>query len=899
MHGILFNNKMNSYSTLVNELTKPWQGQKEIYNKLERFAHNLGWYPSDIIIEKSNTSYVCGHLFVEHGLENSAVISFLNNTHSFELLSQNHKNDLLKTSYNNLVDLHIPLGDKRVCGVNNLLTNGGILYAGDISLDVSNLRSEFFEEFIQGSTAMTYKALDDALIDTIKKWRGAISAETFNQLDDENLVLSNFFNAIIFSRAVEDQFKRNHFQDNQSREPFLISEFYRAPQDATLSDIVLLSLRRCGISEWPDGIINKSLLDYVGSKISKHIYPAIFNDFYINSYAPYVYDFAIMSKHALSRIYEQYVSILRIDDTTGQTSLFGQVPKQVNNRNSGTYYTPQYVARFFARYVEKLFPTIRDKALNIIEPAVGSGIFLRTLLEVKAEGIKNKEAIKESFSNILGLDKDSTACNAAKLSLALLQLSLTDELPENVNIISANSLSYFGHNKEYNETADVVVANPPFVPYDSLDTEERNVLLQYLSDQSYGKTDLYLAFIKIALQCLKPGGVGLFVLPAAFMHTKSAAEIRKLIAKNTVIKCLVDLTEIAVFGDVKAYPILLIFQKRQAKQTSSNDELAVVAKIQRKVGQALYDTIRGRTHEGDDYSIFELPQSFFANSEWALASPSEFYLQDKLKALPTLSTFLEARTGFTAGSPHFLLDRKLIPKGEDDIYAPLLSDREIKAYVLPDKTKEVFFYPFIDNKIITEERLKEEFPKTFLFLSRHKKDLQERPDVKKGEIPWWRPMRPRTPSKMLVPKIVTPHLVFTPKFSFDFKGEYAIARAPYLVLAKKYLEEFSNFELQEELMLYFTAVLNSRVSFWYLFSITPQYSRGYAMLEPKYLNNIPIPDPFKIPKRIYANLIFLIKERIALKDNSESIFVQKKIEEIITTLYGLSDEEKRYLNVLE
>jgi len=890
---------MDTYSTLVNELTKPWNGQKDIYNKLERFAHNLGWYPSDIIIEKSNNSVVCGHLFVEHGLENSAVISFLNNTHSFELLSQNNKNDLLKTSYNNLVDLHIPLGDRRVCGVNNLLTNGGILYAGDISLDVSNLRSEFFEEFSQGTAAMTYKALDDALIDTIKKWRGAISAETFNQLEDENLVLSNFFNAIIFSRAVEDQYKKTNFTDSQNKEPFLISEFYRASQDSTLSDNILSSLRRCGISEWPDGIINKKLLDYVDSKMSRHVYPAIFNDFYINSYAPYVYDFAIMSKHALSRIYEQYVSILRVDEPSGQTSLFGQIPKQVNNRNSGTYYTPQYVARFFARYVEKLFPTIRDKALKIIEPAVGSGIFLRTLLEVKAEGIKNNEAIKASFENIIGLDKDSTACNAARLSLALLQLSLTNELPGTVNILSANSLSFFGHNNEHNESADVVVANPPFVPYDSLDADERNVLLQYLSDQSYGKADLYLAFIKIALQCLKPGGVGLFVLPAAFMHTKSAAEIRKLIAKNTIIKCLVDLTEIAVFGDVKAYPILLIFQKKHTGQHAGNDDSAVVAKIQRKVGQALYDTIRGRIHEGDDYSIFELPQSFFAGNEWALASPSEFYLQEKLKALPTLSTFLEARTGFTAGSPHFLFERKQIPKGEEAIYAHLLSDREIKAYVLPDSTKEMFFYPFIDNKLISEQRLKDEFPKTYSLLSKHKKDLQERPDVKKGEIPWWRPMRPRTPGKILVPKIVTPHLVFTPKFSFDSKGVYVIARAPYLVLAKKYIEDVTNLELQEELMLYFTAVLNSRVCFWYLFSITPQYSRGYAMLEPKFLNHIPIPDPFKIPKTIYSNLIFLVKERIALKDSSESIFVQKRIEEIVTSLYGLSDEEKRYLNVLE
>jgi type I restriction-modification system DNA methylase subunit len=889
---------MDAYSILVNELTKPWQGQKGIYSKLERFAHNLGWYPSDIIIEKANDSFVCGHLFVEHGLENSAVISFLNNTNSFESLSQNNRNDLLKISYNNLVDLHIPLGDRRVCGVNNLLANGGILYAGNITQDVSNLRSEFFEDINHNSASMTYKSLDDALIDTIKKWRGAISAETFNSLEEENLVLSNFFNAIIFVRAVEDQFKKLHLLDIQRAEPFLISEFYRSASDAKLSIIIQNTLSRCDVKEWPSSIIDIDMLDYVGTKLSRYTFPTLFNDFYINSYAPYVYDFAIMSKHALSRIYEQYVSILRVEEPTGQTSLFGQVPKQVNNRNSGTYYTPQYIARFFARYTEKIFPTIRYKALKIIEPAVGSGIFLRTLLEVKSEGVDDVQLIKSSFNNIVGLDRESTACNAARLSLALLHLSLTNELPAGVNIINADSLPYFGFSNEHNDTADVVVANPPFVPYDSLGAEERNLLSQYLSDQKYGKADLYLAFIKIALQCLKPGGIGLFVLPGAFLYTKSALGIRKLLSKNTSIKCLVDLSEIAVFGDVKAYPILLVFQKHDDKNLEGNSDSAVIAKVQRKVGRALYDTIRGRIHEGEDYSIFELPQSFFLKEEWTLSAPSEFYLQEKLKLLPTLDSYLEARTGFTAGSPHFLLERSLIPKGESKVFAPLLSDREIKAFVLPSKTKEVFFYPYIDNELITEEQLRKSFPKTYEFLSNYRKDLENRPDVKKGTLPWWRPMRPRTPAKMLVPKIVTPHLVFTPKFSFDSKGEYTIARAPYLVLSNAYTSDDTNLELQQELMLYFTAVLNSRVCFWYLFSITPQYSRGYAMLEPKYLNSIPIPDPFKIPRRVFANLVSLVKERIALQDKSEGVFVQKKIEEIVTGLYGLTDEERRYLNIL-
>ena len=76
-------------------------------------------------------------------------------------------------------------------------------------------------------------------------------------------------------------------------------------------------------------------------------------DFYDNRFATtYEYDFSLISKHALSRIYEHYVSVLR-DVDSPQLQLFKSLPETETNRALGGIYTPQYIARFFGRYLRK------------------------------------------------------------------------------------------------------------------------------------------------------------------------------------------------------------------------------------------------------------------------------------------------------------------------------------------------------------------------------------------------------------------------------------------------------------------------------------------------------------------------------------------------------------------
>jgi len=96
--------------------------------------------------------------------------------------------------------------------------------------------------------------------------------------------------------------------------------------------------------------------------------------------------------------------------------------------------------------------------------------------------------------------------------------------------------------------------------------------------------------------------------------------------------------------------------------------------------------------------------------------------------------------------------------------------------------------------------LSSSFPRTWAYLQSHKGQLEQRPPVKTGRLPWWQPERPRF-DYLLRPKIVSPHLVVVPRFSLDQAGEYAITRSPLLYPKGKSVEQ--------DLLRFFLAVLNS------------------------------------------------------------------------------------------
>jgi type I restriction-modification system DNA methylase subunit len=284
-----------------------------------------------------------------------------------------------------------------------------------------------------------------------------------------------------------------------------------------------------------------------------------------------------------------------------------------------------------------------------MDPACGSGIFLRTLLEFQCDPTNDslpRELVRKAFENAVGLDRDPNAVAAAQLSLSLLHLVLTDQLPTSLSVFQRDFFDASAQPAPAGASFDAILINPPFVSIDVQDVNTRTRLADFLGSQGKGRVDLFLAFVKDAIERLSPGGFGLFVLPHSFLLSKSARGVRDWLLEQCWVHCLADLSAIRVFEDTSIYVILLIVQR---KSETLPEVQATVIKCQDQVGHALQDAIEGKRVEGKFYSIQAVEQSSFKSQGWLVLAPTESRMDKRMRGLPALEEFLELRQGVVTG----------------------------------------------------------------------------------------------------------------------------------------------------------------------------------------------------------------------------------------------------------
>jgi N-6 DNA Methylase/TaqI-like C-terminal specificity domain len=642
-------------------------------------------------------------------------------------------------------------------------------------------------------------------------------------------------------------------------------------------------LKRCGISQELESYVASSSLKPF-KNFDRATAIDFLKDFYRPSSSAYEFNFALMSKHALSRIYERYVALLEYNDLSDdQLSFIPPTPSERVNSKAGSVYTPQYVAGFFARYLRENLTARAFRTMRTLDPACGSGIFLRTILELQCNPLLPEttlQSINEAFASVTGVDRDPNACEATRLSLALLYLVASGSLPKHLDIRNADAVKLAKQESFQSSSYTALIANPPYVKRDHLSEEDIKLINDYLGPTVYGRADSYLAFVKLCLEVVQTGGFVCLVLPQAFLFAKNAEPLRKAIVSEFDVRCVVDLSAIEVFEGVGTYNVLLIVQKRTSL---SEKPMAQLARVKEFVGPALQACLDRKDVETPYYSVFEVPQTFFKSPEWVLLSKSDILLQERLRQFKLVSEFMDVKQGFVTGADDvFIVPRRDVPSKERAVYVEYLPDRQIFRYAVPNRTDQVVFYPYIRGEPLTEAELRKDFPETWKYLTRNREKLRIRRAVTSGDTPWWRPVRPREPSNLLRPKIVCPHLMLTPRFALDLKGRYAVSHTPFF-LAKERSEE-------ETLLKFFCAVLNSSLAHWYLATYLPKYGKGYNRLEVSSVKGVPVPDPSEVPSRSLRQLLNLVDEAVAGRSNTE---LENEINRIVLELYGFSNVDRR------
>jgi len=402
-------------------------------------------------------------------------------------------------------------------------------------------------------------------------------------------------------------------------------------------------------------------------------------------------------------------------------------------------------------------------------------------------------------------------------------------------------------------------------------------------EKGFGKQDLYLAFLKAAIEHTAPGGMLCFVLPHSFLLADGALMLRRELTNQFAIRVVADLSEVPVFEQTGVYVILLIAERTQERQMP-----ATIVKCREFVGAALQDALVGRSKTTDCYQVFEVNQGTFLRDRWQLLGPEEAAIQNTIEGHPPLEQFLEVRQGVITGNDKvFIRPFRECPRGERDVWCPLLPDREMLRFSVPDRYTTAVFMPFgPKGERLTERDMQNTYPQTWQYLKGFKKKLSERSAVAKKGRAWWEPAWPRSPAKILVPKIVTPHLVLLPRFGIDADGKYAVSRSPYLV-PRSDLDA-------ESLLKIVCAVMNSAVGHWQLASSSHKYSHGYMMLEVSTLRDFRMPDPASLPASVTRKIVRLVDTLIDSPDDSKAM---ADLDEVVGQAFALSSAQMLLIGV--
>ena len=605
------------------------------------------------------------------------------------------------------------------------------------------------------------------------------------------------------------------------------------------------------------------------------------------------YDFqSQISVDILGRIFEN--SLTEIEEVQNEIENEKNGIKTDNNnigkrKKDGVFYTPEYITKYIVentigklceakkeelkindseytfdkkfqkRTIEQLDDRLnkyREWLLNlkILDCACGSGAFLNSALkELRKEHTlidyfwskihKNElnfSQIDNSIleNNLYGVDINEDSIEITKLSLWLNTATrnrklttLNDKIKCGNSLIDDESIAgekAFNWKKEFPEVFekggfDVIIGNPPYVRVQQLDYK----IIDYLKTRyktALKRIDLSLCFIEKSKELIKDSGITAFITSNQFLTTEYGQAMREFLLNEYFIKDCIDFGDLPIFADALTYVSIFSFTKE--KQDSFN----------------YYNIKDLKTASSGNFGKPETIELNKLNtSNWNLAKFQQQSIFDKLKINSVdLGSIGNAGSGLFTGLDDVLMFSKEELNNYDfekEMILPVLrAENCTRFFCNTPETFVIYPYKYENGKtiVLTEEELKEKYPKTYDYLLSNKELLGKRKDSRKtfaDRKDWFSLTRFGQKNIFNKNKIVSQGEVKNHKFSIDYsKSGFSCARVFAITINNE-----NEFDLN-----YILCILNSNVMKSFLQSISSLKSGGYYSYSSNILNRTPI-----------------------------------------------------------
>ncbi len=508
----------------------------------------------------------------------------------------------------------------------------------------------------------------------------------------------------------------------------------------------------------------------------------------------------------------------------------------------GATYTPKLLADFVARQIVEtagVLPT--DRPLRILDPAIGHGELLVSLLEHLAD---------QSGLNIevYGFETDPEALDTAteRLGEQFPGVSFQFE-PDNFLEFVLENFGPGGHGSLFRravpEAYDLIIANPPYVRTQIMGAAQA----QLLSEQFglAGRVDLYHAFILGMSQVLKPQGIAGIIVSNRFMTTRSGASIRQALFERFNIRHAWDLGDTKLFEAAVLPAVLLVEGKNGHKletpaftsiyQTTDPTTETVTDPIAALEREGVVEVKDGR-HFHVQHG--KLNTNGAPDGVWRIATDSvdSWLAIVEAHSWGTFRDIGKIRVGVKTCADKIFIRNDWQDADRPELLKPLTTHHIARRFkALPSDRPSQILYP---HEVFQGRRRAVElasYPRSQAYFEAHRQALEGRRYVIEAGREWYEIWVPQDPAAWGQPKLVFRDIAEEPTFWIDLEGSVVNGDCYWLVCQD---------HARTDLLWLAAAVGNSTfIERFYDLRFNNKLYAGRRRFITQYVEKFPLPDP--------------------------------------------------------
>nr|WP_253300687.1 class I SAM-dependent methyltransferase [Paenibacillus lautus] len=308
----------------------------------------------------------------------------------------------------------------------------------------------------------------------------------------------------------------------------------------------------------------------------------------------------------------------------------------------GAYYTPEKLADIIT-----LWAFGNGEIRNVLEPSCGDGAFLESLLP---------------YSNLF------EKCTAIEIESDEAKKAKEKVLKNNkFNVINSDFFNQYLWQLK-TEKFDLVIGNPPYIRYQYLSAEQRQIQSDILVKNGMKSNKLinaWVSFVVASVELLSENGKVGLVIPAELLQVAYAEDLR-LFLENSLSKITVITFEELVFPDVQQEVVILLGEKGVSPDNKSKISIIEVTDLESLNEEIISIPVE---YKEVDHSKDKWTKYFLSNDEISVIN---YVINDK--RFNRFSDVADVDIGITTGNNKYFSVSKEVVENYDlqEVCLPLI-----------------------------------------------------------------------------------------------------------------------------------------------------------------------------------------------------------------------------------